>query len=152
MIPRGAIARSQCKRILDCIRSCQIGFQTSQLTSLTVEECSHYSISLPALDTIWLLNFANLICVFRVISYGLNWRFHDSMEIHKNGIFVCVLAIWIPFMNCCLRASLVAQNSKESACNARDPGSIPGWGRYPGEGNGNPLQYSCLENSMDRGT
>ena len=32
-----------------------------------------------------------------------------------------------------------------------DPGSIPGWGRVPGEGNGNPLQYSCLENSMDRG-
>ena len=41
--------------------------------------------------------------------------------------------------------------SKESACNARDPGSIPGSGRSPGEGNGNPLQYSCLENSMDRG-
>ena len=32
-----------------------------------------------------------------------------------------------------------------------DPGLIPGWGRSPGEGNGNPLQYSCLENSMDRG-
>ena len=40
---------------------------------------------------------------------------------------------------------------KESACNVRDLGSIPGWGRSPGEGNGNPLQYSCLENSMDRG-
>ena len=39
---------------------------------------------------------------------------------------------------------------KESACNAGDPGSIPGWGRFPGEGNGNPLQYSFLENSMDR--
>ena len=41
--------------------------------------------------------------------------------------------------------------SKESACNAGDPGSIPGSGRYPGEGKGNPLQYSCLENPMDRG-
>jgi len=40
---------------------------------------------------------------------------------------------------------------KASACNAGDPGSIPGLGRSPGEGNGNPLQYSCLENSMDRG-
>ena len=39
---------------------------------------------------------------------------------------------------------------KASACNAGDPGSIPGSGRSPGEGNGNPLQYSCLENSMDR--
>ena len=40
---------------------------------------------------------------------------------------------------------------KESTCNAGDPGSIPGLGRSPGEGNGNPLQNSCLENSMDRG-
>ena len=40
---------------------------------------------------------------------------------------------------------------KESACRAGDLGSIPGWGRSPGEGNGNPLQYSCLENPMDRG-
>ena len=40
---------------------------------------------------------------------------------------------------------------QESACNAGDPGLIPGLGRSPGEGNGNPLQYSCLENSKDRG-
>ena len=40
---------------------------------------------------------------------------------------------------------------KASACGARDPGSIPGLGRSPGERNGNPLQYSCLENPMDRG-
>ena len=39
---------------------------------------------------------------------------------------------------------------KASACSAGDPGSIPGSGRSPGEGNGNPLQYSCLENPMDR--
>ena len=37
-----------------------------------------------------------------------------------------------------------------SACNAGDLGSTPGLGRYPGEGNGNPLQYSCLEDSIDR--
>ena len=41
--------------------------------------------------------------------------------------------------------------SKESACNAGDLGSIPGLGRPPGGGHGNPLQYSCLENPMDRG-
>ena len=40
---------------------------------------------------------------------------------------------------------------KESACSARDPDFIPGSGRTPGEGNGNPLQYSCLENPVDRG-
>ena len=42
-------------------------------------------------------------------------------------------------------------DGKESACNAGDPGSIPGLGRSPGEGNGNPLQNSCLENPMDGG-
>ena len=40
---------------------------------------------------------------------------------------------------------------KASASNAGDPGSIPGLGRSPGEGNDNPLQYSCLENPMDGG-
>ena len=42
-------------------------------------------------------------------------------------------------------------SGKESACNAGDADSVSGWGRFSGEGNGNPLQYSCLENSMDRG-
>ena len=42
-------------------------------------------------------------------------------------------------------------DSKESACSAGDLGSIPGLGRSPGEGNGYPFQYCCLENSMDRG-
>ena len=42
-------------------------------------------------------------------------------------------------------------DGEESACNAGDQGSIPGSGRSPGEGNGNALQCSCLENSMDRG-
>ena len=49
------------------------------------------------------------------------------------------------------RVSLVAQ-MVESACNVGDPGLIPWSGRSPGEGNGNPLQYSCLENPMDGGT
>ena len=41
-------------------------------------------------------------------------------------------------------------DGKESACNAGGPASIPELGRFPGEGNGNPLQYSCLETPMDR--
>ena len=40
---------------------------------------------------------------------------------------------------------------KNPVANAEDAGSIPGWGRSPGRGNGSPLQYSCLENPMDRG-
>ena len=43
-----------------------------------------------------------------------------------------------------------SSDGKESACNAGDLGSILGLGRCPGEGNGNPLQYSCLENPTDR--
>ena len=46
---------------------------------------------------------------------------------------------------------LCSSDVKESACNAGDPVLIPGSGRSPGKGNGNPLQYSCLENSMIRG-
>ena len=42
-------------------------------------------------------------------------------------------------------------DGKELVCNAGDPGLTPGLGRSPGEGNGNPLQHSCLENSMARG-
>ena len=54
-------------------------------------------------------------------------------------------------INTMLRTSLVAQTVKASAYNARDPGSIPGSGRSPGEGNGNPFQYCCLENPMGGG-
>ena len=42
-------------------------------------------------------------------------------------------------------------DGRESACNAGDPGSVPGLGRSTGEGNSYPLQYSCLENSINRG-
>jgi len=47
--------------------------------------------------------------------------------------------------------STVVKNQSANAGGARDVGLMPGSGRCPGEGNGNPLQYSCLENSMDRG-
>ena len=46
---------------------------------------------------------------------------------------------------------LAGSDSKESACNAGDAGSMPGLGRSPGEGSNNPLQYSCLGSPMDRG-
>ena len=45
----------------------------------------------------------------------------------------------------------VVKNPPASAGDTGDPGSIPGWGRCPGEGHDSPLQYSCLENTMDRG-
>ena len=53
-----------------------------------------------------------------------------------------------PFPIICFPSS---SDGKQSAFNAGDPGSTPGSGRSPGEGNGNPIQYSCLKNPMDRG-
>ena len=52
---------------------------------------------------------------------------------------------------CSTLGFLGGSDSKESACNTGDPGSIPVSGKFPGEGNGHPLKYSCLENPMDRG-
>ena len=67
---------------------------------------------------------------------------------------VCVVRAFKNY--CCSKESTVRGlpwwlSYKESTCNAGDTGLIPGSGRSPGEGHGNPLQYSCLENPMDRG-
>ena len=53
--------------------------------------------------------------------------------------------------HCHLSSTHGGSDGRESACNAGDPGLIPGLGRSPGEGNGNSLQYSCLGNPVDRG-
>ena len=55
---------------------------------------------------------------------------------------ICITALYLP----------AGSDGKESIYNPGDPGLIPGLGRSHAEGNGNPLQYSCLENPMDRGT
>ena len=55
---------------------------------------------------------------------------------------------WIPRLKSCGLKKISFWRKEESACSAADLGSIPGLGRSPGEGNGNPLQYSCLENLM----
>ena len=57
-------------------------------------------------------------------------------------IYICILVAGLPRL----------LSGKEYSCNAGDLDLIPGLGRSPGEGNGNPLQYSCLENSMTEGT
>ena len=69
-----------------------------------------------------------------------NYFLRVAVEAWERGVFVYILQPTFP----------AGSVSKESACNAGDPGSIPGLGRSPGEGNGNLLQYSCLVNSMDR--
>ena len=65
---------------------------------------------------------------------------------------VCYYSInWFILTNTGFLVASHGSDGKETACNAGDLGSIPGVGRSPGEGNGNLLQYSCLENSMDTG-
>ena len=58
-----------------------------------------------------------------------------------SPVFMAILSVGFPG----------GSDGKESACNVGDPVSVSGLGRSPGERNGNPLQYSCLENPMDRG-
>ena len=74
--------------------------------------------------------FSALKCFFNLIKY-------NSFKIYV-GIRYKGLPLWL--------------SSKESACSAEASGSIPGWGRSPGGGHGSILQYSCLENSVDRET
>ena len=74
----------------------------------------------------------------------------SSFSMHKT--FRVRLKFLITFPHILgLPGSSMVKNPPANAGDARDIGSIPGWGRSPGEGNGNPLQYSCLENPMDRG-
>ena len=70
----------------------------------------------------------------------------------RGGEYKCrVFKMHLKLRDQQLRGFPDGSDSKESACTAGDLGLIPGSGRSPGEGNGNPLQYSCLENPMDRG-
>ena len=64
---------------------------------------------------------------------------------------VLPMNIQVSYCMYCIMGFPAVSDGKESACNAGDVGLIPGLGRSPGEGNGNPFQYSCLENPMDRG-
>ena len=92
--------------------------------------------------------------------YNVVFLWHSKMN--QPHVRVHPLLFGLPFhaghQSALRRISHVVQyycrcglDSQESACNAGDQGLIPGAGRSPGEGNGSPLQYSCLENSMDRG-
>ena len=79
----------------------------------------------------------------------------DISNSQKTGIKILLIAIehlqFIEHLLYIRRGFPDGSEVKASACNAGDPGSIPGLGRSPGEGNGNPLQNSCLENPMDGG-
>ena len=68
-----------------------------------------------------------------------------------KSLFFCLLLTSFSFTESIIIGFPGSSDGKKSACNAGDLGLMPGSGRFPEEGNGNPLQYSCLENSMDKG-
>ena len=73
-------------------------------------------------------------------------------QTHWATVYIFIFKVGYLSKSICLdEGSQVAQMVKNTPANAGDVGLIPGSGRSPGEGNGNPLQYSCLENPMDRG-
>ena len=93
-------------------------------------------------------------------------RVHVCLPTCTRGVYACIcvyallhvvctsVGCFIHLFHTCLLSTKSfpgGSDSKESVCEVGDLGSIPGLGRSPGEENGNPRQYSCLENSMDRG-
>ena len=89
--------------------------------------------------THWATREAHIICRTTVLYNSRGRHSHHSLcKCH-------------PLESWASQVALVAKNLPTNAGDEREAGLIPGWGRSPGVGNGNPLQYSCLENSMDRG-
>ena len=103
---------------------------------------SFFAVTLPAQEAVW--NTLSSMCS------GIRDRSSDSGSATylTFGKFIRSHCFLIYFFKTCFPGG---SEGKESACNAGDQSLIPEWGRYPREGNGNPLQYSCLENPMDRG-
>ena len=84
-------------------------------------------------------------CSCDIIDFGdLN---PDFTRYHDQRIVLKTISVYVKGFP----GGAVVKNPPASAGDAGDAGLIPGSGRFPGEGNGNPLQYSCLETSMDRG-
>ena len=92
----------------------------------------------PHLSQLWLYTVVRMDADIYMVLFWPPLLAHD---LYLN--FQLFKAAWLVFLG--------GSDSKESACSAADAGSIPGLGRSPREGNGNPLKYSCLENPMDRG-
>ena len=87
-------------------------------------------------------------------AYNAREKNQYSVYLSKLGVSCQIDEVVLPiliFFPLSLFGFPGGSEDKASACNAGNPGLIPGLGRSPGEGNGNPLQYSCLENPMDRG-
>ena len=110
----------------------------------TLNDLQYYSSKASIL---WVLSFLYSPTLTSIHDYWKNHSFDYIDLCQQSHVCLCFLIV---ITLCCLHFP-GDSDGKVSAYNARDLGSIPGLGRSPGEGNGNPLQYSCLENPMDRG-
>ena len=100
--------------------------------------------------TVWMY-LTLLNCIFKnvkTVHFMLCVSYHHFLKI---GPKLITMLMEDTYFACTILGFPEGSDDKESACSAGDPGLIPGSGRSPGEGTGNPLQYSCLENPMDRG-
>ena len=123
----------------------------------------------------WVYMHTNILCTVINISMYICIKYRSYIFVYK---YVCVylctciynIQVWLNYWNLWVSKNKIIKywwknicifnvtkrlpwwlSSKELACNAWDSGSIPGLGRSPGGGNGNPLWYSCLRNPLDRG-
>ena len=119
-----------------------------------MKTCLVASLNVKTRVTIWLSNSTPMYIPKRNKNTSTQKLAHEGPQqcyIHNCTFLLTTqcssTATWInKIWHIHRRGFPVGSDSKESACNAGDPGSIPGSGRSPGEGNGNPLWYSCLEN------
>ena len=111
-----------------------------------------------------IFNFVNLGCIYQVPAEKSNlvqdaegdtkhnmWYMPSRKLCSGSGGKIYITLVTFTHQYLLTNATIPGgSDHRESTRTAEDPGSIPGLGRSPGEGNGNPLQYSCLENPMDR--
>ena len=101
--------------------------------------CVYVVIGLDNPNKFWVGGAGSILAV--LLSINLSIYLSSIYLLSSSGVFIRASFTF--------RGFPCGSDGKTFACNAGDPGSIPGSGRSPGEGNGNPLQYSCLENSID---
>ena len=105
------------------------------------------------------LSKSNLRIPLSSISFFIvktNYLIVNTLKELEMLLFLCEIIITLLWCSVLPKAISLqffpgCSEGKESICNAGDQGAIPGWGRSPGGRHGNPLQYSCIENSVDRG-
>ena len=121
------------------MKSYQVSFPTTMVEKLEI----YYLKKTGKFTDVWRLN--KMILNNQKVKEEIRRKIEKYLETNKSENITCQ-NLWDG-----AKASFLCSSvSKESACSAGDPGSIPGLGRSPGEGNDNPLQFPCLENLMDR--